>query len=50
LKLSCALAEACPGANAVFGKPDFSKVSSLCVCGVCFSPGCKSLNCMQPFS
>ncbi|XP_075275265.1 serine/threonine-protein kinase 31 isoform X7 [Opisthocomus hoazin] len=36
LKLSCALAEACPGANAVFGKPDFSKIY-----GGCFSEdGC----------
>ncbi|NXD83780.1 STK31 kinase, partial [Halcyon senegalensis] len=32
LKLSCALAEACPRANAVFGKPDFSKIY-----GGCFS-------------
>ncbi|KAK4826078.1 hypothetical protein QYF61_005037 [Mycteria americana] len=32
LKLSCALAEACPRADAVFGKPDFSKVY-----GGCFS-------------
>ncbi|NXO61012.1 STK31 kinase, partial [Aramus guarauna] len=32
LKLSCALAEACPQANAVFGKPDFSKIY-----GGCFS-------------
>ncbi|NXV27731.1 STK31 kinase, partial [Rissa tridactyla] len=36
LKLSCALAEACPQANAVFGKPDFSKIY-----GGCFSEdGC----------
>ncbi|KFQ62163.1 Serine/threonine-protein kinase 31, partial [Pelecanus crispus] len=36
LKLSCALAEACPRANAVFGKPDFSKIY-----GGCFSEdGC----------
>ncbi|XP_010163693.1 serine/threonine-protein kinase 31, partial [Antrostomus carolinensis] len=32
LKLSCELAEACPQANAVFGKPDFSKIY-----GGCFS-------------
>ncbi|XP_008947179.1 PREDICTED: serine/threonine-protein kinase 31 [Merops nubicus] len=32
LKLSCALAEACPQANAVFGKPNFSKIY-----GGCFS-------------
>ncbi|XP_072707561.1 serine/threonine-protein kinase 31 [Ciconia boyciana] len=32
LKLSCALAEACPRADAVFGKPDFSKIY-----GGCFS-------------
>ncbi|XP_068530300.1 serine/threonine-protein kinase 31 [Anas acuta] len=32
LKLSCALAEACPRANAIFGKPDFSKIY-----GGCFS-------------
>ncbi|XP_009693759.1 PREDICTED: serine/threonine-protein kinase 31, partial [Cariama cristata] len=32
LKLSCALAEACPRANAVFGKPDFNKIY-----GGCFS-------------
>ncbi|NXC38342.1 STK31 kinase, partial [Penelope pileata] len=32
LKLSCALEEACPRANAVFGKPDFSKIY-----GGCFS-------------
>ncbi|NWI31289.1 STK31 kinase, partial [Sula dactylatra] len=32
LKLSCALAEACPRANAVFGKPDFTKIY-----GGCFS-------------
>nr|XP_021154727.1 serine/threonine-protein kinase 31 isoform X2 [Columba livia] len=32
VKLSCALAEACPRANAVFGKPDFSKIY-----GGCFS-------------
>ncbi|KAM6281320.1 serine/threonine-protein kinase 31 [Porphyrio hochstetteri] len=32
VKLSCALAEACPGANAVFGKPDFGKIY-----GGCFS-------------
>ncbi|NXL66705.1 STK31 kinase, partial [Chordeiles acutipennis] len=32
LQLSCALAEACPQANAVFGKPDFSKIY-----GGCFS-------------
>ncbi|NXK71290.1 STK31 kinase, partial [Amazona guildingii] len=32
LKLSCELADACPQANAVFGKPDFSKVY-----GGCFS-------------
>ncbi|XP_010575957.1 PREDICTED: serine/threonine-protein kinase 31 [Haliaeetus leucocephalus] len=36
LKLSCALAEACPRANAVFGTPDFSKIY-----GGCFSEdGC----------
>ncbi|NXS42581.1 STK31 kinase, partial [Balaeniceps rex] len=36
LKLSCALAEACPRANAVFGKPDFTKIY-----GGCFSEdGC----------
>ncbi|KAM6412696.1 serine/threonine-protein kinase 31 [Pluvialis apricaria] len=36
LKLSCALAEACPRANAVFGKPDFNKIY-----GGCFSEdGC----------
>ncbi|KAI6074599.1 Serine/threonine-protein kinase 31 [Aix galericulata] len=29
LKLSCALAEACPRANAIFGKPDFSKCQVL---------------------
>ncbi|KFQ53539.1 Serine/threonine-protein kinase 31, partial [Nestor notabilis] len=32
LKLSCELAEACPQANAVFGKPDFNKIY-----GGCFS-------------
>ncbi|KAM6134767.1 LOW QUALITY PROTEIN: serine/threonine-protein kinase 31 [Pterocles gutturalis] len=32
LKLSCELAEACPRANAVFGKPDFNKIY-----GGCFS-------------
>uniref|UniRef100_A0A8C0AU45 Tudor domain-containing protein n=1 Tax=Buteo japonicus TaxID=224669 RepID=A0A8C0AU45_9AVES len=36
LKLSCALAEACPRANAVVGTPDFSKIY-----GGCFSEdGC----------
>lgn len=29
MKISSALAEACPQANAVFGKPDFGKVSRL---------------------
>ncbi|NXD61789.1 STK31 kinase, partial [Eolophus roseicapillus] len=32
LKVSCELADACPQANAVFGKPDFSKIY-----GGCFS-------------
>ncbi|NXG33992.1 STK31 kinase, partial [Dromaius novaehollandiae] len=36
LKLSCALADVCPRANAIFGKPDFSKIY-----GGCFSEdGC----------
>ncbi|NXD12360.1 STK31 kinase, partial [Nothocercus nigrocapillus] len=36
LKLSCALADVCPRANAIFGKPDFNKIY-----GGCFSEdGC----------
>ncbi|NXA35153.1 STK31 kinase, partial [Eudromia elegans] len=36
LKLSCALADICPRANAIFGKPDFNKIY-----GGCFSEdGC----------
>lgn len=42
------LTEAHPRINGVFGKPGFSKVSSLCMCGICFLPGCKSFDSMQP--